>query len=262
MQAIDRAATERYAIPSRVLMENAGREVAQVVIHRLRALKVSRAVREGMAARVTGDDLDERPENPKTVAELDAWKASLKHVDGPVGIVCGGGNNGGDGLVVARTLFNHGVEVETVLVGANPGHLTGDCLENYRALACLGATIHVLEGLDHVDPIFARLESCLVIVDAVFGIGLNRPLSGVHLRAIESINSLDKPTISVDIPSGLDADTGSVYGTAVLADMTMTFGAAKRGMTRGHGPDHCGRIDVAEIGLPRVLIEQALSGEI
>jgi NAD(P)H-hydrate epimerase len=179
-----------------------------------------------------------------------------------VAVVCGGGNNGGDGLVTARTLVNHGAEVITVLIGTSPALLKGECAENFRALASLQPEIHVVEGMDHIDPVFSRLESCLILVDALFGIGLNRALEGVHLRAVQQINAIDKPTVSVDIPSGLDADTGAVYGTAVLADLTMTFGAAKRGMTRGHGPDHCGRIEVAEIGFPGVLIEKALMGQI
>lgn len=261
-QALDRITAEKFGIPTRVLMENAGREVASAVLGRLRALKVSRAVREGMAARVNDEESDGGFQPPKTVDELAAWQASLKQVDGPVGVVCGGGNNGGDGLVAARTLVNQGVEVITLLVGSNPSLLKGDCRENFRALSALQPEIHVVEGMDHVDPVFARLESCLIVVDALFGIGLNRPLEGVHYRAVQRINELDKPTVSVDIPSGLDADTGAVHGTAVLADMTMTFGAAKRGMTRGHGPDHCGRIEVAEVGFPRQLIEKALLGQI
>jgi hydroxyethylthiazole kinase-like uncharacterized protein yjeF len=259
MREIDRRTIAEFGIPGFVLMENAGRAVAQEVVHVLRALRVSMAVRGGL---VTSDE-DETagmPPPPKTVAELDEWRENLKRVEGPVGVVCGPGNNGGDGFSAARTLQNHGVVVECFLLleGYAQAETGGDAGAHRLAFEAAGGVVRIAADDAGVAEMCRTLEQCLVVVDAVFGIGLNRTLSPLYARAIDRINLLDKACVAVDIPSGLDADTGGVHGTAILADMTVTFGAAKTGMVKGHGPDHCGRVSVAEIGFPRGLIETAV----
>lgn len=253
MRDLDRRAQEEFGVPGAVLMENAGREVATAVLQRLRAYKVSQAVRQGLAARANDEDV------PRTLDELEAWKASLKRVDGPVGIVCGPGNNGGDGYVAARTLVNHGVQVVTVAVGGSPEDLAGDALGAWRALSLLGEGAMCVRDAAGIAGAASNLRSCHVIVDALFGTGLSRPLDGVYKSMVETLNGMDLPTIAVDIPSGLDCDTGEILGSAVLADLTITFGALKHGMLRQHGPDYCGTVQVSEIGLPACLIAEALA---
>ncbi len=253
MQELDRAAQTDFGVPGAVLMENAGREVANVVLQRLRAYKVSRAVAEGMSA------APDSPDVPRNLEELDVWKAGLKQVDGPVAVICGPGNNGGDGAVVARTLINQGVMVYTIAVGFQPSETSGDAAGAWRAFTALQESIIELHDEAALPGVLDRLRDCELVVDALFGTGLSRPLDGVYRRVVEEVNRLDLPMVAVDLPSGLCADTGQMLGATILADLTLTFGVAKRGMLRGHGPDCCGTIEVAEIGFPRSLLERAIA---
>jgi hydroxyethylthiazole kinase-like uncharacterized protein yjeF len=255
MRELERTSTKDYRIPGRLLMENAGRAVADEVLHSLRAMRVGQAVRGGLA---DGDGETIPP--PRSVEELDAWKEQLKRVSGPVAVLCGPGNNGGDGFVIARTLANQGVTVVCWAVGDSASFASsGDAAENAGALTALGVPIGRCQSETDLDALEREVGRCQVVVDALFGIGLNRKLEGLFAAVIDRVNLMDMACVAVDIPSGLDADSGAVHGTAILADLTVTFGAAKHGMYKGHGPDHCGRVAVAEIGFPRSLIERALS---
>ncbi|MCA8938998.1 MAG: NAD(P)H-hydrate epimerase [Planctomycetes bacterium] len=256
MQEVEAACSERYAVPTRLLMENAGRAVADEVVRVLRAERVGRAVRSGLEGSYA-DQFDLPPE-PRSVDEIEAWKASLAEVRGPVAIICGGGNNGGDGYVVARTLANQGVEVQTWFVGKRESLPNeGDAGESRKALEALGQSVLLAEEAGAIPMMQKMVNECAVVVDAIFGTGLSRTIEGYIKDVIHMINDLDQPCISVDIPSGIDADSGDALGTAILADQTITFGAAKHGLFRGHGPDHCGRVVVAEIGIPRDLLDAA-----
>lgn len=157
---------------------------------------------------------------------------------GRVVIVCGGGNNGGDGFVVARHLMQHGAEVAAVLVGKRPS--AGDAAENLTGYLGVGGTLIELGAVAEAD----------CVVDALFGTGLARDVAGDHASAIAAINASHGTVVALDIPSGIDCDTGHVLGCAVRAEHTLTFGHRKIGMLVGAGPAHCGAIEVVRLGLP------------
>ncbi len=154
-------------------------------------------------------------------------------------IACGTGNNGGDGLAVARLLRTDGYDVDVCITGALD-KLTPDAkqqLEMYQAIS----------GKFVTAPAY---DEYTVIVDAIFGIGCNREVSGVAAEVIESINQAAAQVVSIDVPSGISCDTGKVCGVAVKADRTVTFFTEKYGMMMYPGKDYCGEIIVADLGIP------------
>lgn len=157
---------------------------------------------------------------------------------GSVLVVCGPGNNGGDGFVAARVLAGRGYAVRVALLGAREA-LTGD------AARAAGAWDGPVEPLDPNDP----LDSDLVI-DALFGAGLSRDLDGAAAAFVGRLNARCVPVLAVDVPSGLDGDTGQVRGAAVRARATVTFAALKPGHLLMPGRDLCGAVTVADIGIP------------
>ncbi|MCZ6597682.1 MAG: NAD(P)H-hydrate epimerase [Planctomycetota bacterium] len=175
----------------------------------------------------------------------------------PVLVLCGPGNNGGDGLVIARTLANGGVAARVLFVGplAKLDGASEDVRLNARLWRDLGGEIESISSADELELAHASL-----IVDALFGTGLTRELREPFAAIVRAINASDRPVLAVDLPSGLDADTGDVLGEAVRADVTVTFVARKRGFDLADGPGLCGRVVVAEIGIPRAFIEEAASG--
>jgi NAD(P)H-hydrate epimerase len=178
----------------------------------------------------------------------------------PVLVLCGPGNNGGDGLVIARTLFNRGVAARVVFVGPRERLEAGgdDVRLEARLWRALGQEIELVERANQLGSVRERLARAPLVVDALFGTGLARPLGEPYLSAIAAVNAAGRPVLAVDLPSGLDADSGEVLGAAVRATATVTFVARKPGLARGHGPKLCGRVVVAEIGIPRTLLEEAL----
>jgi len=162
--------------------------------------------------------------------------------DGPAVVVCGKGNNGGDGLVVARLLRDAGREV-TVLCTAPPDEFTGDAQDNLQRLPG-DAPLDLAQGV-------AALGGASVIVDALLGTGFAGEPRGAVAEAIDAIESSSAPVVSVDIPSGVDASTGVVSGAAVHAARTVTFHAAKPGLYIHPGKAHAGEIEVLDIGIPR-----------
>ena len=167
-------------------------------------------------------------------------------------VVCGVGNNGGDGFVVARHLIRACADVSVWLVG-DESKLAGDALLNYRALRGLQADITPLM-VDDVEAFERALAEADVIVDAMFGTGLDREVRHPYAAAIRAINQAPSKRIALDLPSGLDANTGAVLGVAVEADETITFGALKLGMLTPNGAQHCGTIHVASLGVPESII--------
>lgn len=157
----------------------------------------------------------------------------------PVLIIAGPGNNGGDALVVARHLKSWWYPV-VVVCPAGAGKFTGDAANALKEWKSAGGTL--------TDGIPAA-QGWALIIDGLFGIGLQRDLTGDYATLVEYINSLDAPVLALDIPSGLDADTGCVRGCAVEADHTITFIALKPGLLTLDGPDHCGTVHVADLGL-------------
>lgn len=157
-------------------------------------------------------------------------------------VLCGSGNNGGDGLAAVRHLGAARCRVH-LLAEPDPQRAADAALQ-LRILQNAGVPI-VVGGL----PPFAD-HAGAVFVDALFGTGLARPLDGLARRWVETCNATPGRRLAVDIPSGLHGDSGQVLGAAIRADLTVTFVAPKVGMLLGAGPAHCGRIVVAGLGLP------------
>lgn len=159
--------------------------------------------------------------------------------DGPVAVVCGPGNNGGDGYVAARLLREGGREV-IVLTTVDPGQLQGDAKVNAERLP----------GAPPVTFSAAGLERAAIVVDALLGTGSAGPPRGLVADAVGAINALRVPVISADIPTGVDAATGAVDGVSVNADATVTFAAAKLGLFVTPGKQAAGTVTVAELPYP------------
>lgn len=206
VREIDRLTISKYGVPGLVLMENAGRATADVI--------------------------------------LDNFSYA-----GRVSIFAGSGNNGGDGFVIARHLISEGLDVDLYLL-SDSKKLTGDALTNFNALKNIGVNIVELKNN------LRKYKQADVIVDAIFGTGLDREVTGFYKKVIDFINSQGVPTISVDLPSGLDANTGYPLGTAVLADITVTFVVPKLGISIYPGVEFAGEIYVAEITTPKFLEDE------
>ncbi len=171
--------------------------------------------------------------------------------DGEIAVVAGPGNNGGDALVIARHLHQHGAR-PWVLLLTDPNRLRGDAAVNFRALRDLPVPLLVVQEED--DAALAALESRLLVsrlvVDGIFGTGLSRELSGRFRQTVELINRFPGPVVAVDAPSGLDSDQGRVLGAAVKADRTVTFALAKPGLVTHPGRQWAGAVEVVDIGIP------------
>jgi NAD(P)H-hydrate epimerase len=213
-RALDRRAMQDFAVPGIVLMENAGRGMAEL----LRSLGIG----------------------------------------GLVVICCGKGNNGGDGFVIARHLDNARIGVRVLLFG-DPGELAGDAAVNYTILVRSGVPIQVWSGatLDE-EHLRAELAQADWIVDALFGSGLQGPVRSPFEKVIESINSSACRVFAVDIPSGLDSDTGMPLGPTVRAHHTATVVAPKRGFVEPAAREWIGEVHMIDMGAPRRLIEEAV----
>jgi len=209
VRAFDRWAIDTLGLPGVVLMENAGRSCAELI------------------------------------------KDKLKHISKPkVCIFCGTGNNGGDGSVIARHLINSGFNVVVVLCG-DRDKVKGDAKINLDVLERLGQSIEKLDI--HDAGVNSRIEELAagadMLVDAVFGTGLTGQLSNEYKVLIESINAQNRPILAVDIPSGLDCDTGQPLGAAIKASYTVTFVAVKKGFTASTAAQYTGEVFVASIGV-------------
>lgn len=150
-------------------------------------------------------------------------------------VVAGSGNNGGDGLDVARLLHIAGVKVTILNVG-NPDHASSE--HQVQDKIC-----HYYQIEESTD--FNILKHATLIVDAIFGIGIDRPVTGAYADVINAINNSDALVVAVDMPSGINTDTGEVMGTAVKADATVTFALNKVGLTTATGAEYGGRVVVA-----------------
>lgn len=175
--------------------------------------------------------------------------------DGPIAVVCGKGNNGGDGLVVARLLRERSREVE-VVCACDPAGLSGDARANLERLP--GAAPLRLGGGDAER--MPALERASATVDALLGTGFQGAPHGEVAYAIEAVNAAGVPVVSVDVPSGVDASTGVVLGAAVDATSTVTFHAAKPGLWIAPGKRHAGEVRTIDIGIPRGAPELARCG--
>jgi len=214
VRGIDARAAEGLGLPTIVLMENAGRGAA---------------------------------------AWLLDWIGGTGPTTARVVIACGPGNNGGDGAVVARHLDARGVAVR-VLWFADPGKLRGDAATQRDIVARSRIEAIVVgpdAGPDRIDTLW---EDADWVVDALLGTGLARPVEGLIARAIASLNRANKPILALDLPSGLDADSGLPLGDAVRARATATFVAPKLGFGKNEANRFTGEVVVVEIGVPRLIL--------
>jgi NAD(P)H-hydrate epimerase len=168
-------------------------------------------------------------------------------------VVAGKGRNGGDGFVVARHLSNHGVRVRVYLF-AEPSQLSPDPKTNFRILGRMKVPCATFRQRGFWTRFCRDVSRADRVVDALFGTGLSRSVEGPSRVAIEEMNHRAKKIVSVDVPSGLDADTGRPCGAAVRADLTVTFGAMKRGLLARRARQYCGRVVVRDISLPKALL--------
>ena len=164
-------------------------------------------------------------------------------------IVCGRGNNGGDGFVIGRWLADWGAEVELFLLSGLDG-LKGDALANARVAVGLNLDLTEVRTEEDLKPLERSLARAGLVVDALLGTGLSSEVRGRYARAIGLINASPAPVAAVDLPSGINADTGEVMGVAVRADLTVAFGAAKVGQAVHPGLDLCGELSVVGISIP------------
>ncbi len=173
-----------------------------------------------------------------------------------VAIFCGKGNNGGDGFVIARHLYNKSIDISVYLTTKISNVLTdGDASTNLKILLNMNIEIKELQEGD-INGIEKELHSCDLIVDAIFGTGLSGEIREPVRTLIVKINESNTPIVSVDIPSGLDCDEGAVLGIAVKATKTVTFVASKTGFFKEFGKEHTGELLVSDISVPKKLIEE------
>ena len=216
VRELDRRAIDGFGVPGLALMENAGRGCAELLM-RL---------------------------NPERK---------------PVVILCGPGNNGGDGFVIARHLDNHGWPVD-VQIFARHNRTASDADVNFDILYAAGIefTQYRAEYFEatHRDLFSRHFNAAGWVVDALFGTGLSRPLGAPFDWLVNLVNDSGKPVLAVDIPSGLDCDTGGPLGTTVRATHTATFVAHKQGFLNPQSRVWTGEIHVLDIGAPRVLVDE------
>jgi NAD(P)H-hydrate epimerase len=207
MGEMDRYTIKEVGVPGVVLMENAGAEIAQVIV-----------------------DLLEDVESP------------LVH------IFCGKGNNGGDGFVIARHLSNNGVDVAVLNLVAEK-EIKGDALINYKIIKKMGIPIKFIRRSADLAK-YEEYESPDIIVDALLGTGIKGAVRGFVKDVIDFINDLDIPVVSVDLPSGLNANTGELAGSVIIADVTVSMALPKRCHLFYPAKNFVGDLHVADIGMP------------
>jgi hydroxyethylthiazole kinase-like uncharacterized protein yjeF len=171
-----------------------------------------------------------------------------------VGVICGRGNNGGDGFVMGRIFYGWGASVRFFLLG-RMDQVQGDALINLKAALNMGLEVVEIADESHLDRL--ALHEFDILVDAILGTGLNSEVRGMYRDVIDRVNHSGLPVAAVDIPSGLSADTGRILGMAVRADLTVTFGLPKIGLLMPPGEQLAGRLEVVDIGIPPHVLAEA-----
>ncbi|MBI4826108.1 MAG: NAD(P)H-hydrate dehydratase [Nitrospirae bacterium] len=166
-------------------------------------------------------------------------------------VLCGGGNNGGDGFVIARILHGEGRDVKA-FISVPASKLKGDAKTNYIRAKKAGVEIFPIKSLLTLSSSLFHKRS--LIIDALFGTGLSKDIRSPLSDVINKVNRLSSPVLSVDIPSGISSDTGQVMGYAIRADHTVTFGLPKRGHLLYPGAEYTGSLSIADIGFPQKLL--------
>ena len=188
----------------------------------------------------------------QVVAAIEA--AFDEQLEGRVAVLCGRGNNGGDGFVVARTLLQRGIDAAVFVIGAL-GEVRGDARTNLEILGRLGVTVVEINDEQSWELHFSEIAQCTLIVDAIFGTGLKSALSGMMETVVADVNASDIPVVSVDLPSGVSADTPHLIGDCIDASMTVTLGAPKIPLILPPAEAYAGDVVIADIGIPYEVIE-------
>jgi len=188
----------------------------------------------------------------QVVAAMEAVHGDLQ--EHQVAVLCGRGNNGGDGFVVARTLLQRDVDVAVFLVG-RVADVRGDARINLEILGRLGLTTVEVADSQAWELHFSEISSCSLIVDAMFGTGLNAPLSGLLETVVADVNASGIPVVAIDLPSGLSADSHEPIGDSIVAGMTITLAAPKLALVLPPAETRAGDIVIADIGIPNDVIE-------
>ena len=169
-------------------------------------------------------------------------------------VFCGMGNNAGDGFVVARYLIDSGIRTKVFIIG-DAKKLKTDAFINYRILKKLRAAINKITCIN--SAVIGDIARSDVIVDAIFGFGLSRLIEKPFKGIIETINQYAGCVVSIDVPSGLNATDGSIYGVCIKATETVTFSRSKSGFLKKDGKKYTGRVTVVDIGIPKKLFSRA-----
>ena len=188
----------------------------------------------------------------QAVAAMEAMYSDLS--DRHVAVLCGRGNNGGDGFVVARTLAQRGVTVSVFLVG-RVADVRGDARTNLDILGRLGLTVAEIADSQAWELHFSEFSDCTLVVDAIFGTGLSAPVSGLIESVIADVNASGIPVVAIDLPSGLSADSHAPIGPSIEAGLTVTLGAPKLPLVLPPGETRAGDIVIADIGIPGEVID-------
>ncbi len=167
-------------------------------------------------------------------------------------VVCGPGNNGGDGFVIARHLFNLGCQI-SVVTAAPVNKYKGDAADNLKILSAMGMGVYELHSESSIYEVMNMANFSDIIVDAIFGTGLSKKIEGLYLALINGLNSVPAPKFAIDIPSGIDGSTGLIMGAAIKASATVTFETPKIGHILDPGSQYIGKLFVADISIPKSL---------
>ncbi len=170
-------------------------------------------------------------------------------------IVAGKGNNGGDGFVVARHFFNHGTDPEVLLL-ASKKEVKGDAALNLKIADEIGIKIHEINSPKDLNLQKGKILKATLIIDAIFGTGLTKPVEGLYVKVIELINKSKAYRVAVDIPSGLSSDTFQIIGPCVKADLTVTLAALKISHVFPPAEEYVGELEVADISIPSSLFDK------
>ena len=245
MKELDRVAIEERGIPSLDLMEAAATAVAEKAADLLREKGCHILSRASSLVIMNKYGLEPTPEEQ---AEIDKMRELVENQkDTRIAVFCGPGNNGGDGVAAARLLMDMGFSVRVFLIG-DRAKMTPDCKAMEEKLLACGGALESYAIDDRMTNVW--LSTCDVMIDALFGVGLCREVTGDFRNAILRMNQCRADIISCDIPSGVHADTGRILGEAVRAHTTVTFTRPKPGLYLGEGGPCAGKVEIADIGIP------------
>lgn len=257
MKELDRIAIEERGIPSLELMEQAAHAVAQSVVNQVGPVQ-NRTGPQGTTSFLFMTRTGEEPtqEEQREMEELRSIVESKNTDPTPrIAVFCGPGNNGGDGIAAARLLLEAGYRVRIFLIGKRE-KMTPDARAMEEKQKGAGGQLEPLDLQDLRTTTW--LSTCDCFVDALFGVGLKRPLAGEFLAVVKWLNARRTPVVSCDLPSGVDGDTGEILGDAVRAKTTVTFTCAKPGLYLDEGAGRAGKVEVADIGIPPELVHQQI----